>query len=216
MKERERTVKVFGFLFFPFFSLFSSIFAIIKGFKFIFVVMTCSVICSPVFSLVSSASVVGFSGSRSPSSASVAAVREVAGFVSAPVAVGCARGVDAVARELFPSASVLAVSSGRWGSGRGAFAARSSALVRSLVGGGCLLVFPASPCPAGLLPSRSSSRCFGGFGAGSWSTAALALGLGVPVAVFLPPGVPSPLLWGLSSVGGGWFVSAPPAQLSLF
>lgn len=174
---------------------------------------------SLVASLVSSSPVVGFSGSRSPSVASLAAVSAVAALVSGSVAVGCARGVDLAVRGLFPSASVFAVSSGAWGSGRGAFAARSSAFVRALAsGGGCLLSFPASSCPFGLFPSRSSSRCFGGFGAGSWSSLAFALGLGVPCAVFLPVGVLCPPAWGLVAVGGGWFVSAPPAvsQLSLF
>ena len=170
-----------------------------------------------ISSLVSIASCVGFSGSRSPAAESVAAVRAVAALVGCPVAVGCARGVDAIARDLFPAASVFAVASGTWGVGRGAFAARSSALVRSLVGGGCLLSFPASPCPAGLLPSRSSSRCFGGFSAGSWSSLAFTLGLGVPCAVFLPSGVACPAGWGLVAAGRGWFVSVPPSvQLDLF
>ena len=169
--------------------------------------------------LVSASPLVGFSGSRSPSPASLAAVSAVAALVSAPVAVGCARGVDLAVRGLFPSASVFAVSSGAWGVGRGAFAARSSAFVRALAaGGGCLLSFPSAPCPSGLVPSRSSSRCFGGFGAGSWSSLAFALGLGVPCAVFLPVGVACPVGWGLVAVGGGWFVSASPSssQLSLF
>jgi hypothetical protein len=162
---------------------------------------------------------VGFSGSRSPSPASLAAVSAVAAVVSVPVAVGCARGVDECVRGLFPSASVFAVASGRWGSGRGAFAGRSVAFVRALAaGGGVLLSFPSAACPSGLLPSASSGACFSGRGSGSWASLAFALGLGLPCAVFLPAGVPCPVGWGLVPVGAGWFVPAAPSssQLSLF
>jgi hypothetical protein len=173
-----------------------------------------------VASVVGSASAVGFSGSRSPASGAAAAVRAVAALVSpgAAVSLGCARGVDSLARGLFPSAEVFSVASGRWGRGRGAFAGRSSACVRSVaVPGGVWVSFPASPCPPGLSPSSSSSRCFSGFSAGSWSSLAFALGLGVRCVVWLPSGVSAPVGWGLSSVGGGWWVSSPaPVQLSLF
>ncbi len=175
---------------------------------------------SAVSSVMSSASAVGFSGSRSPAPGASAAVRAVAALVSpgAAVSVGCASGVDSLARELFPSASVFAVSSGRWGRGRGAFAGRSSACVRSVaVPGGVWVSFPASACPPGLSPSSSSSRCFSGFSAGSWSSLGLALGLGVRCVVWLPDGVSAPVGWGLVSAGGGWWVSSPaPVQLSLF
>ncbi|MGB5595481.1 MAG: hypothetical protein WBM62_15790, partial [Crocosphaera sp.] len=173
-----------------------------------------------VSSVVGSASAVGFSGSRSPAPGAAAAVSAVAALVppSAAVSLGCARGVDSLARGLFPSASVFSVASGRWGRGRGAFAGRSSACVRSVaVPGGVWVSFPASPCPPGLSPSSSSSRCFGGFSAGSWSSLAFALGLGVLCVVWLPAGVSAPVGWGLVSAGGGWWVSSPaPVQLSLF
>ncbi len=176
---------------------------------------------SSVSSLVCSASVVGFSGSRVCAPGAESAIAAVAAFVSpsAVVAVGCARGVDAVARGLFPSASVFSVASGRWGRGRGAFAGRSSACVRSVaVPGGVWVSFPASLCPPGLSPSSSSSRCFAGFSAGSWSSLAFALGLGVRCVVWLPPGLSAPVGWGLVSSGGSWWVSSPPSavQLSLF
>ncbi len=94
-------------------------------------------------------------------------------------------GVDAFFRRAFPSAEVFAVSSGRWGSGRGAFAARSVACVRAVAAAGGLWVsFPASACPAGLRPSSSQSRCFSGLSAGTWSSLALALGSGVPCECF--------------------------------
>ena len=168
-----------------------------------------------VSAAVSSASAVGFSGSRSPSGTSVAAVRAAAAAVSAPVLVGCAKGVDEVARELFPNARVFSVSSGLFGSGRSAFARRSAAFVRALSSaGGVLLSFPSSPCPAGLLPSRSWSSACGG--SGTWGTLALAVGLGVPCFVFLGS-VPAPAGWGFSPCGGGWFSFSPAGvQLSLF
>jgi hypothetical protein len=171
--------------------------------------------------LVSGFSAFGFSGSRSLSGASVAALRSVAGLVPAgsSVSVGCAAGADAVARGLFPAASVFSVASGAWGRGRGAFAARSVACVRSVVSaGGLWLFFPAGACPVGLVPSASSSRCFRGLGSGSWASAALAVGLGCPVVCFLPSGLSVPAGWGFVSLGGGWWFSRPvaSAQLSLF
>jgi len=168
-----------------------------------------------MLSFVSDFPVVGFSGSRSLPPASVAALRSVASLVSptASVSVGCARGADSLARGLFPSARVFSVSSGRFGSGRGAFAARSIACVRSVVGG-LWVAFPSSPCPAGLLPSPSSSRCFCGLGSGSWASLAFAIGSGVPSLVFLPASVPCPVGWGLVPLGGGWWLSRPARQAS--
>lgn len=175
---------------------------------------------SGVFSVLSSAAAVGFSGSRSPASGAAAVVAAAVAAVppSVSVSVGCARGVDSLVRGVCPSASVFSVASGRWGVGRGAFAARSSACVRSVaVPGGVWVSFPASACPAGLAPSSSSSRCFSGLGSGSWASLAFALGLGVRCLVWLPSGVSAPVGWRLSSVGGGWWLSSPsPVQLSLF
>lgn len=168
----------------------------------------------------------GFSGSRSlsgvlPFTALSSAVAAVP--AGSRVFVGCAPGVDAYVRQCFPSAEVFSVASGRWGSGRGAFAARSIACVRACsAAGGLWVSFPGSVCPVGLFPSASSSRCFSGRGSGSWSSAAFALGSGVACLVFAPAGVPSG--WGLSPVPGcaGWFgcdrlLGYPaPVQLSLF
>jgi hypothetical protein len=45
----------------------------------------------------------------------------------------------------------------------------------------------------------------------------LALGLGVPCLVWLPPSIPCPVGWGLSAVGAGWWLWSPVSrQLSLF
>lgn len=175
---------------------------------------------SAVSELLSSAPAVGFSGSRSVVPAACA---EVVPAVCSPVLVGCARGVDAAFRAAFPSARVFSASS--FGSGRGSFAGRSSAFVRALhLSGGVLVSFPSpGSFPSGLVPSPSSSRCFSGLGSGSWASLALAVGLGVPCAVFLPPGEPVPAgfsvpsVWCARSVGGGWWVCQPRAvQLSLF
>ncbi|ERN41352.1 hypothetical protein KR51_00019190 [Rubidibacter lacunae KORDI 51-2] len=180
-----------------------------------------------VASVVSRFSVVGFSGSRRLPSGARCALSAAAAAVApdARVLVGCAAGVDAFFRARFPAAEVFEVASGCWGRGRGAFAARSVAVVRAVAAGGGLWVsFPASACPAGLLPSAASRRCFCGAGSGTWASLAFALGSGVPALVFLGS-LPVPAGWGLSPVPGcpGWVgspaaVGAAPvaAQLGLF
>lgn len=172
--------------------------------------------------VLSAASVVGFSGSRSPSPLSSAALSAALVLLplSARVCVGCARGVDAAVRASVPGASVFAVSSGRWGVGRGAFAARSSACVRAVAAAGSSglwLSFPSGACPAGLLPSSASSRCFSGLGSGSWASLAFAVGLGVPSLLFLPGGLCPPPGWGFAPLSGcpGWFFFPGSSQLSL-
>ena len=151
------------------------------------------------------ASVVGFAGSRVSGGPLCVAARGACAAVppGVPVSVGCASGVDAVVRSAFPRATVFAVSSGRWGSGRGAFARRSAALVSSLAPGGVLVVLPLGPCPGVVSPSPVASRCWCGGGSGSWASAAFALGLGLPVALWAPAGVP----WFVSAacLGGGWW-----------
>ncbi|MBE9020685.1 hypothetical protein IQ272_32080, partial [Chroococcidiopsidales cyanobacterium LEGE 13417] len=89
--------------------------------------------------VLAAASCVGFSGSRSvPCAESAAAVRRAVSAVGAgvPVSVGCASGVDELVRSLCPRALVFSVAAVGF-SGRGAFAARSAACVRSVaVAGG--------------------------------------------------------------------------------
>lgn len=175
-------------------------------------------------SIFSQFSAFGFSGSRQLPQ-SIAALSTAADLVSpsASIFVGCAAGVDGFFRSRFPAAVVFSVASGQWGTGRGAFAGRSSACVLAvLAAGGLWVSFPAGPCPAGLFPSASSSRCFSGSGSGSWASLAFALGRGVSSLVFLGS-VPCPSGWGLFPVPGhpGWFAcssvfGSAPAQLSLF
>jgi len=104
----------------------------------------------------------------------------------------------------------------------GRLAQRSAALVRAVAcaGGGGLVAFPAAACPTGLVPAatwRSS-------GSGTWSSLALAAGLGLPVVVFpldwspdlLPPWPGS--AWSTAGAGvwaGGWRFS-PAVQQALF
>ena len=161
---------------------------------------------------------VGLSGSRSLSPAFAPLVRRVVASVVAsgrPVAVGCAAGLDAVVRSACPSAVVFSAAS--FGVGRASFARRSAALVSAC---SALVVFPSSPCPAGLAPSASASACFCGLGSGSWASAAFAAGLGLPVVVF-PCGFSALPSWGSWSVAGAgcWssgFRPVAPAQRALF
>lgn len=166
-----------------------------------------SLVPSVLVSRLSSALVVGFSGSRSVSppfgvfSSLVACVP-----CGSVVAVGCAAGFDASVRSAFPFASVFRVSASF--RGRGAFAVRSVSLVRFVAGSprSVFVVFPAAGCPSGLVPSVSSSRCFGGFGSGSWASASFAVGLGVPCAVFVGVGAVVPRGWSGGVVVGGWLL----------
>lgn len=172
--------------------------------------------------LFSGAAAVGFSGGRAPSRASLAALAAVVPLVPAgcPVSVGCARGIDAAARAAFPAARVFVAGAGvgaARAAGAGLLAARSAACVRSLPPvSGLWVSFPSGPCPAGLLPSPVSRVAFGGFGSGSWSSAAFALGRGVPVLVFVPAGPPPG--WGFAPVPGapaGWWLARPLATAPL-
>jgi len=155
--------------------------------------------------------VVGFSGRRVCSAAvSSLVARVVAGLPgSAFVAVGCASGVDAAVRAACSGGSVrrcrvfsAAAFSGPWVA---RLVARSCALVRFLAAsGGCLVVFPGRPCPGRVVPGPS---WVSGGGSGSWASAAFAVGLGVPVLVWLPSGCAAPG-WLRPLVGfPGWWVA---------
>ena len=157
-----------------------------------------------------SVSLVGFTGSRSLPASFGAVVASVVAEVLASgrgVAVGCAAGADALVRAAAPEAIVFSVSSGRWGQGRGAFAARSAALVKTVAASGPgaeFVGFVDSPCPVGLGPSASASRCFRGLGSGSWATLSFAAGLGLPVVVRPCPSTCS------EQVGWAWSAPAWP------
>lgn len=169
---------------------------------------------SVLVSVLRSSRSVGFCGSRSVAPPPVV-WSGVASLVpaSAVVSCGCVGGLCAVARSSFPRAVVFRASS--FGRGRGAFAARSVALVRSVASGSSpvWVSFPARACPPRVRPSASSSACFCGGGSGSWASAAFAAGLGVPVFVWLPSGVSPPPSWGFLSVGSGWWFLRPSPRL---
>lgn len=152
---------------------------------------------------------VGFSGSRSlPSSFAplVGALVASVGASGRGVAVGCAAGADLLVRSACPSAVVFRAASRL----RAALAARSASFVRAVASSGpgrCLVVLPCRLCPVGLLPSSVASRCFCGLGSGSWASAALAAGLGVPVVVFGLPLAALPASWGRwvpAAASGPW------------
>jgi len=173
-----------------------------------------------VAALLASAAAVGFSGSRAPTRASVAAARAAVAVAARPILVGDQRGIDTVVQSACAGAQVFHAASRQ----PGHLAARSIAVVRTCaVLGGAWAAFPATACPAGLRPSSSSSACFSGLGSGTWSSLAFAIGLGVVVAIFLPPvaaglaPVLPPASWGLVAAGAGWWVAQPQAQqLELF
>ena len=182
-------------------------------------------------SLLYSLGSIGFSGSRSPSPAAVLALESLLPLVpvqSCRVSVGCQRGVDAQVRAYFRSSPSLlvfkAADAARFGVGRSALARRSVACVRSVAKGerGLLVALPSSPsCPPGIRVSRH----WRAFGSGTWGAAALALGLGRRVLLWLPSGCLPPswsaVEWSVSgsAAGGCWWFGAPvpaPVQLSLF
>ncbi|MCZ7568899.1 MAG: hypothetical protein M5U01_09980 [Ardenticatenaceae bacterium] len=171
------------------------------------------------------APLVGFTGSRSLSPAAAPLVAGVVGSVVAGgrgVAVGCAAGADALVRAAAPGARVWSVSAFSDLPRPAALAQRSVAMVHAVAASGPgagLVAFPAAPCPAGLVPARSWRAC----GSGTWSSAALAAGLGLPVVVFpagwpwAPPAWPGGS-WQPAAAGGVWAQGwrwVPAAQLSL-
>ena len=176
------------------------------------------------------AGLVGFEGSRSLGSCFAGLVSPVVGSVlrsGLGVATGCAAGADALVRSSARgSAVVFSVASGLFGSGRGAFAARSAALVRAVAASGpgaAFAVFVSSACPAGVVPARSWRS--GSSVSGSWSSLALAAGLGLPVFVFwCAPGAPVLPAWAggswvpasAGSFAGSWSWVPAPVQPALF
>ena len=164
---------------------------------------------APVRSLLVGAPAVGFSGSRAPSRASVAGARLAVAAVVAPILVGDARGIDAIVRSDRPDARVFCAA----GYEPAQLVARSIACVRAVaLLGGVFTAFPAAPCPTGLRPSSAASVCFAGYSAGTWSSLALARGLGLAVVVYLPEDIDPPPAFGLASVGAGWWLGEPIAQ----
>jgi hypothetical protein len=148
---------------------------------------------------------IAFSGSRDgcpePLIKSIAAKIEP----STKILVGCARGVDAQVREIYPDATVYRAADYKAETWPARLAKRSSAMVRAVhSAGGCLIAIPMKPCPPKVKPCTTwqSSN-----GSGTWGMIALAAGLGVPTAIWLPDEVQPPD-WDDRMVdkGNGWFL----------
>jgi hypothetical protein len=178
-----------------------------------------------IISLFSGLNTIAFSGSRSLSGAGLIALTSIFLLVPAGchVVVGCAAGADLAVRRAFVGGQLclFSVDSGRFGAGRGAFARRSVAIVEAVPAGGLLVVVPGSISPPpGVVPSRS----FRGGGSGSWGSAALALGTGRQVLLWLPSGAIPPAWAGVAwsaidgdalSLSKGWWLGVnSSSQLS--
>ena len=162
---------------------------------------------------------IGFSGSRSPSEESKKALKELLDLVPVGVriSVGCAKGVDAIARDYFQNFNleVFSVSSGKFGTGRAAFARRSSACVLSVAEDGLIIAVPSSAAPNGVKVGKS----FNGKGSGTWGSIAFALGHGRKVLIWSQEKPPSWEKVSWSKKENNWWLGVPaavPAQLSLF
>lgn len=167
----------------------------------------------------SSYHVFGFSGARS---SVPKGCKEAAKLVpeNSQVFVGCANGVDAYFRKVFPNAEVSKASD--FGIGKSSFALRSAYVISSVkCRHGLWVSFPDSQCPVDLFPSSEKGCCFCGRGSGTWASLAYALGSGVPCLVYLG-NIPRPRGWELFHIGEGWYgchivANVPsPSQLSLF
>jgi hypothetical protein len=172
---------------------------------------TSSQVLSSLVSQVGRFPLVGFSGSRHVASVGYLGCQAFLSSVpsySGSVAVGCARGVDHLVRQQFPAAQVFRVQPPI---SRVSFARRSARLVHHIAQqGGLLVVFPSTSCPSKVAPSST----FAGHGSGSWGSAALAVGLGVPVLLFCSsaflatsPAMASRFSFLGSACGGSWWVS---------
>lgn len=128
------------------------------------------------------------SGSRVSGSKAVASAAAILHYISSysgQVAVGCASGVDAAVRYMFPHATVFSVQSYKVNGSitRASFAWRSTHMVQWLAANhGLLIAFPSSLAPGKIQVGTT----FSGHGSGTWGTIALAIGLGCSVMVVLP------------------------------
>lgn len=162
---------------------------------------------------------VGFSGSRAPSEEAEKALKELLDLVpnQIRISVGCARGVDAIARNHFKNSNsllVFSVSSGRFGKGRAAFARRSSRCALSVAKNGLLVAVPSTAAPDGVKVGKS----FNGKGSGTWGTIAFSLGHGRRVLVWAET-VPNWEKVSWSKEKNNWWLgvsAAVASQLSLF
>jgi hypothetical protein len=124
------------------------------------------------------------------------------------ILVGCAYGVDAQVRAVYPDATVYEAADFDAPTWPAKLAKRSAAMVTDVhAAGGCLIAIPMAPCPPKVEPCTAwkSSQ-----GSGTWGTIALAAGLGVPTVFHLPLGLAAPD-WDdrAIQVSSGWFLVLP-------
>jgi hypothetical protein len=151
---------------------------------------------------------IAFSGSRQGCPQSI--LDKIAAKIQpdTTILVGCARGVDAQVRAMYPDATVfnaIAYPGRNYGA---KLANRSAAMVRAThEAGGCLVAFPMKGCPDIVEPCTTWKYCAG---SGTWGTIALAAGLGVPTIIWLPLGIAAPS-WDdrVTQVSSGWFLVVP-------
>ena len=125
---------------------------------------------------------VGFTGSRDGFANKALLETVVNSLVNVPIAVGCARGVDAQIRRLRGDATVYSVASPGAGSGARSWAVALARRSMAMVDDCYLLIgFASVSCPLDVYPAHS----FVGGGSGTWASIAYAAGRGIPVVVFL-------------------------------
>lgn len=151
---------------------------------------------------------VAFSGSRHgcPQGLLEAIAKQIR--PDATILVGCARGVDAQVRAVYPDACVFRAGQFGGESYPEKLVARSCAMVSAVRDlHGCLIALPMKSCPPMVEPCEEW-RYSGG--SGTWGTIALAAGTGVPTVFWLPRGIAAPS-WGdrVSEVSNGWFLVLP-------
>jgi hypothetical protein len=165
-----------------------------------------------ILETINSFNYIAFTGSRETVDCQFLQIKLICENYQGNVLVGDAKGIDAYVRKLWQNAEIFNVSDYWTGNlKKAAFAVRSQAMIKSLHSrGGLLIAFPSKECPEGLKPSKSA---FNGYGSGTWATAAYAIALDVPVLVWLPVGLSSPV-W-LDEADDGWW-QPKFKQLSLF
>ncbi len=164
------------------------------------------------FSILSRFSAVGFGGARSGAGAAAGGLAGVAAAAGVPVFASCGRGAPAAALAAAgPLGRRFAVADvSRSVPFRARFVLRAVAMLRELAAAGpapCFFCWPGVPAPSSLVsPSVVWQSC----GSGSWSEVALACGLWLPVAVF----VPSPSWLPGAGFGGSWCPGPLPGSWS--
>ncbi len=161
---------------------------------------------------------VGFTGSRSlPRQWWPLVAGIVASHQHQPLIVGCASGADQAVRLAAPAAQIIEAASFS-GSPAARLVQRSVLVARTVAASPDPLMvgFVVGLCPSGILPARSWRS--GRSASGTWSTLALAAGLGAVALVYWCSSSPVQLpAWGQwSAASGGWQLHPSAKQLDLF